>query len=257
MSQDTEKRLVYSYLGHRRVLGILGLALPVVLMVWGFAQAGWSLKLRDSISGYYHGYGEYFANGSTAGAFGATGIVFVGILFVIAFFLFSYKGYKRRDDIAGYLACVFALGVAFFPTNIPGHASTWQGTVHLASAVGLFLMLSFFSLVLFTKTKKHEASWWRRILDAFRYGSPKRGDARTPQKRWRNRVYVACGLIMLVFMILIGLYYWLGKDTVIADIKPVFWLESLMLWAFGVSWMVKGDWLWLSNDHKRRPRRSK
>jgi hypothetical protein len=34
------------------------------------------------------------------------------------------------------------------------------------------------------------------------------------------------------------------KDTAIAAIKPVFWLESLALWAFGISWFVKGETLW-------------
>jgi hypothetical protein len=26
--------------------------------------------------------------------------------------------------------------------------------------------------------------------------------------------------------------------------KPVFWLEAFALWAFGVSWFVKGETLW-------------
>ncbi len=50
-------------------------------------------------------------------------------------------------------------------------------TVHFVSATALFLLLSYFSLHLFTKTKK----------DA----SP------SPEKEIRNRVYVACGVIIL------------------------------------------------------------
>ena len=41
--------------------------------------------------------------------------VFVGVLFVIAWFLFSYRGYERKDDVAGDVACLCALGVALFP----------------------------------------------------------------------------------------------------------------------------------------------
>ena len=32
-------------------------------------------------------------------------------------------------------------------------------------------------------------------------------------------------------------------DTSLSDIEPVFWLESLALWAFGISWLVKGGLL--------------
>ena len=30
--------------------------------------------------------------------------------------------------------------------------------------------------------------------------------------------------------------------------KPVFWLESLALWAFGLAWFVKGEGLRRLND---------
>jgi len=225
-NESTEERLLISHLRFRRILGVLGVGLPFVLMFWGFALAD---GLQNSISDYYAL---------------RTRDAFVGTLVVIGLFLCAYRGYERRDDVAGYVACAFALGVAFFPNKPEG----WQSTVHFSSAGGLFLVLSFFSLILFTKTKKDGASWWRRILSAFRFGRAKSGDAQTPQKRWRNRVYVACGLAMLVCMILNGLYFWLWEDTAVANIKPVFWLESLMIWAFGISWFVKGDWLWLLKD---------
>jgi len=222
-------RLIVSHLRLRRALGVLGIALPLVLMLWGFALSGWSMELQDSISDYYSL---------------RTRDAFVGTVFVIGLFLFAYRGYERRDDVAGYLACVFALGVAFFPSKPQG----WESIVHFSSAAGLFLVLSFFSLILFTKTKTCEPPWWRRILSAFRFGPAKSGDSRTPQKRWRDRVYVACGLVMLACMALTGLYIWLLEDTAVSNIKPVFWLESLMIWAFGISWFVKGDWLRLLKD---------
>ena len=201
-NDDTKRRLLVSHLRLRRILGFLGIALPIVLAVWGFALAGWSLELHDSISDYY--------------SF-RTRDAFVGILFVIAWFLFTYRGYERKDDIAGYLACVFALGVAFFPNS----GNSWEKIVHFSSAGGLFLVLSFFSLFLFTKS----------------------AGTRTPQKRKRNRVYITCGLVMLICLALTGIYYMFLKDTAISDIKPVFWLESLMIWAFGISWFVKGETL--------------
>lgn len=222
--KGTEELLLVSHLRLRRIMGILGVALPIVLMVWGFALSGWSFELQDSISDYYSL---------------RTRDAFVGILFVIAWFLCTYKGYETVDEIAGYLACLFALGVAFFPNSGAG----WERIVHFSSAAGLFLVLSFFSLFLFTKS--HESpKGLRGTLSSFRFGVIKSSDPQKSQKKIRNRVYVACGLVMLACLVSTGLYYSLWKNTAVSAIKPVFWLESFMIWAFGISWFVKGETLW-------------
>ena len=198
---SSNNRVFVSFVTLRRVVGVLGMALPVVVALWGFYFLG-GIEIQSSISGYY-------------GL--RTRDDFVGILCVIAWFFFAYRGYERKDDIAGDLACLFALGVAFFPND----GQAWERVVHFASAAALFLVLSYFSLVLFTKS----------------------GPTRTPQKKIRNRIYRVCGVIMLVCIISIGLYSWLLDDTVVSRVNPVFWLESLMLWAFGISWFVKGETL--------------
>ena len=59
----------------------------------------------------------------------------------------------------------------------------------------------------------------------------KSGDSQTPQK-------------LLACLALIGLSYVLLDDSMIEAVKPVFWLETLMRWAFGTSWFVKGETLW-------------
>lgn len=196
-------QLVISYLILRRAVGVLGVLFPLIL-AFGAWALGSSTGIEDSISDYY----DTIMRG-----------VFVGVLFAIGIFLFSYTGYERSDNIAGDLACVFALGVALFPVSSSTGAVR---AVHFSSAMALFLTLSFFSLYLFTKTG----------------GNP------TPQKKYRNRVYVVSGVIMLVCIALIAVYFAFLEDTGIADIKPVFWLESLALWAFGVAWFVKGETLW-------------
>ncbi len=200
-ANGAEERVLVSYLTLRRVVGALGVALPVVLALWGFALCE-CVEIQPSISDYY-------------GL--RTRDVFVGILFAIAWFLFTYRGYERKDDVAGNLACLFALGVALFPNR----GTDWERAVHFGSALALFLVLSYFSLFLFTKSG----------------GSP------TPEKRIRNRIYTVCGVSMLVCIALIGLYYWRLQDTAVAVLKPVFWLESLALWTFGISWFVKGETL--------------
>ena len=208
-----DKPLIFSYLTLRWPVGILGVLLPVILVI-GVAVLGSRTVIQDSISAYY----ETVMRG-----------VFVGVLFTIGVFLFSYRGYEPSDDkkgyepsdnVAGNLACLFALGVALFPAS----GNNFVRTLHFVSAVALFLMLSYFSLYLFTKTKA--------------------GGTPTPEKKTRNKIYVACGVIILACIALIAIYNALLGDTSLADIKPVFWLESLALWVFGVSWFIKGETLW-------------
>ncbi len=200
-----EHRVLVSYLTLRRVVGLLGVLLPIVLAVGEKMIFGGS-SLRPSLSAYYDS---------------PMRDVFVGSLFVIGLFLFSYRGYERKDDVAGDLACVFALGVALSPISSASYAIRMT---HSLSAAALFITLAFFSLFLFTKSKP--------------------GRPLTPEKRFRNRIYVTCGLMMLGAVAAIGLYYALGSPPSITRLNPVFWLEALALAAFGFSWFVKGKTLW-------------
>jgi hypothetical protein len=61
------------------------------------------------------------------------------------------------------------------------------------------------------------------------------------RKKIRNKVYVACGLAMLVSMLVTVLYNLFWQDTGMSVIKPVLTLEWLMIWAFAIAWMVKGQ----------------
>ena len=201
MTNDSNS-IVVSYLTLRRVVGFLGVMLPIVLALWGFCLTS-PPALRDSISAYYDL---------------RTRDVLVGVLFTLAWFFFTYHGHDNRDNIAGYFAWVFALGVALFPAS----GSPREKIVHFVSATGLFIVLSIFSLVLFTKS----------------------APTPTPQKVIRNRIYRTCGYIMLACIVLIGLYHAFWQHTALRDWKPVFWLEALALWTFGVSWFVKGETLW-------------
>lgn len=202
-------RLIFPYLKLRALIGMLGMALPFVTAIGGmvFYQTG----LQSSISAYYY-----------------TGMrdVLVGTLWAIGFFLFSYEGYERADSIAGKLACVFAIGVALFPTapEGAGPAAEFIGLIHLVFAGLLFLDLAYFCLFLFTKTNPHIPP--------------------TPRKLMRNKVYRFTGISMLVCFALIPLYvYFLPPAFVelITPLRPVFWLEAFAIFAFGTSWFTKGE----------------
>jgi hypothetical protein len=234
----TYERLWKSHLVLRGLLGILGLALPVVLLIWGHALAGPFDPPLDSISDYYHypGMGHFF----------------VGTLMAIGSFLAAYQGYDRIDNLAGWLAGVFAFGVAFCP-NLPH--GTVHSVLHFVFAGGLFLVLSFFSIFLFTKKKpKEDLTWPRRIAGILSSTFRKK----TPKRDQRNVVYVVCGVVMLglmAFYALLRLALTFREESALLinldESTILFWIEALMLWAFGVSWIVKGQWLWLLNDTKK------
>jgi hypothetical protein len=198
--------LVLSYLSLRRAVGIIGLALPFVLALGKILLQGWGLQ--SSISGYYY-----------------TDLrdVFVGSLCAIGVFLMSVRGYDWRDEAAGRLAFVFAIGVALLPTTPDGGARRAQiiGSFHLAFAGLLFLTLAYFCLKLFTLTDPE--------------GTP------TRRKLQRNTVYRVCGYLILASIFLIAVAAFPPvKDHVVA-FKPRFWLESVAVVAFGVAWLAKGE----------------
>jgi hypothetical protein len=214
----------------RRIVGGLGMALPVILLVWGLFISGW--PPLGSLSDYYSL---------------RTRDAFVGVLFVIGWVLFAYKGYEKMDNVAGNLACAFAMGVALFPNS----GNNWERTVHFSSAGCLFIVLAFFSIFLFTKSKDSPKGFWPTIKYVLHIGdSENRGESITPEKKRRNKLYVACGLLMLAFLVMVGLYMQFGQDTSLANIRPVLILEWLMIWTFGVSWLVKGEAMF--SDRKRK-----
>lgn len=197
--------LVLSYLSLRKAVGIIGLALPFVLALGRILLQG--CGLQSSISSYYYT---------------DVGDVFVGALCAIGVFLGSYR-YGPKDEIAGRLACVFAIGVALLPTTPEGVATCREqiiGTFHLAFAALLFLTLAYFCLKLFTLTNQPKP---------------------TPRKLQRNTVYRVCGYAILASILLIAVAAIPAVCRRICWLKPRFWLESVAVVAFGVAWLVKGE----------------
>jgi len=211
-TSNTQLPLVLSYLGLRKCIGIIGMALPFVLLFGkvileslGMMKLE-SLGMLDSISAYYYSVMRD---------------VFVGSLCAVGVFLFSYR-YGRPDDIVGKLACFFAIGVALFPAT-PDKGATEQqmtiGTVHLLCAGCFLLTLAIFALWLFRK------------------GVPDPTD----EKRRRNRVYLSCGIAILVCLVVIVLVIFLPGTSWLQPFHLLFWLESLATLAFGIAWFVKGE----------------
>jgi hypothetical protein len=192
-----------SYLGLRRAVGVVAVALPFVLLAGKLLIDGPGLP--GSISAYYY---TSMRN------------VLVGLLFMQGTFLLSYR-YDRRDTIAAAVAGVAVIGVALFPTQ-PMHPTPTDvviGIVHIVCAAVFFLTTAWISLFLFTLTD----------------GSP------TRRKLQRNVVYRVAGIVILVCLVLQVAADNLLPRAVVDAVHPVFWLEALAVIAFGVSWLVKGE----------------
>ena len=193
----------YSYLALRKAVGLIGISLPFALML-GTLLIFEETVVQRSISHYYHtGIGD----------------VFVGALCAVALFLFFYSGYDWRDDWAGNVAGLSAIGVAWVPTTEVGPSDV-TGKIHLACAALFLITLTVFSLYLF------------RL----------KGPNPTQRKLARNWIYTICGLIMAGCLIAIAIYLNLVHDDGVRS-SFVFWAETVTLVVFGVSWLTKGGTL--------------
>jgi hypothetical protein len=214
---NPDQGLVISYLTLRKAVGVLGMALPFVLMV-GFFILKKDCPFPPSISHFYYtNMGNYF----------------VGTLCAVSLFLFSYNGYDKGDMITSKLAGFFALVVAMSPTDfnsfsalgcsrINPHDNTITNSLHYISATLLFSSFAFFSLVLFTKSDK--------------------GENVTQQKKTRNGVYKTCGWIIIfciVSMAAISFIPFLTEK--LGNDKTTYIFETIALLAFGFSWLIKGE----------------
>jgi len=199
-----------------RLVGCFALFLPLALWLGNLLPGG-CRSVQDSISAYYY---TNMRN------------VFVGVLCAVSLFLFAYNGYEKIDAILSKCASVFALGIAFCPTTYdsavpmcfvgPVNTNRIIGALHYVSAGAFFGIISSMSLFLFTRTHKG-----RSLKSA------------TPGKKRRNAVYRVCGIVMIVSLLLIVLYTkWLVKYFQVPSLT--FYLESIVLVAFGISWTVKG-----------------
>lgn len=199
-----------SQLAHRRVIGFLGLFLPALLYVIAGLRPTSLTPWRhlDSLSAYYY-------SGAVA--------VLVGVLFALGLFLATYRGYTGdiADRVVGLIGGIAAIFVGLFPTDPPRGVSApvwWTpptGTVHYAAAITLFVSFILFSLWLFRRSN---------IPD------PRE---RPLEKRIRNGVFLACGAVMVVSVTWAA--FALHGDA------PIFWPESFAVWAFAISWLVKGE----------------
>lgn len=195
---------------HRRLIGVLGILLPVLL----YMVAG--LRPVEGVPPWapLSSVSEYYYTGAVA--------IFVGVLFALSLFLFSYRGYEGvlADRLVGTVGGAAALGVALFPASAPddlSEPSWWSGGIevfHYVSAVALFV-----AFILF-------ATW------LFRKSSVAKSD-RPLEKRRRDAASLACGIVMIVCVL------WAAAASMAH--APILLPEAIAIVAFAISWLIKGE----------------
>ena len=120
-----------TYASVRYGTAAIAFAFPLVLVFGGWFKG---IQLQPSMSAYY-----WVASGAE---YPPMRIWFVGILFVVAAFLYLYKGFTPLENYALNVAGVCALGVALVPMpwNCP-QCSNVNPVLSKKSSVGILLCL--------------------------------------------------------------------------------------------------------------------
>jgi hypothetical protein len=242
-SKPGDENRVISYHKIRLAVGFIGMLLPFMLWLLNtiLNESGimhntfWisfsktyqpAANLKDSISHFYY---------TTVGE------LFTGALCAVSLFLFCYRGYGKPkagkyhfvpgDNFMCNFAAAMALLVVIFPTSSEPISDNFRafvsskntGYIHYIAAVLFFFTLAVISFVNFRRTKETE-----------KFG-----------KMQSHPIYKNCALVMLSAMAILLLFFVLDKMKVnvswIDEYNLTFWLETIMLVAFGISWVVKGE----------------
>jgi hypothetical protein len=215
MLKDKNESFIISHLTLRKLIGILGMLLPFACLLGGSLFQ--NTKVLDSISAYYHSNMRD---------------VLVGLLVGFSLFLMTYKGYEKRDTLMAIVSGIAGLGIAIFPCASyiePDSAvGLFQltppiaGYIHFGSSALFFILLGINSYFLFTLGDKKK--WSKR-------------------KSIRNGIYRACGLAIFASLLTLAILNITLGDG-LAEMVWTFVFETIMLLAFGISWLVKGETLY-------------
>lgn len=218
-----KKAILNSYLRIRKLIGTLGILLPI--MVYVFHK-----DLLASISHYYYTESAVF---------------FIAILSAFGFFLISYRGYDKdpsremlSDNIITNISGFAVLIVVLIPTscsesasdvitkticeteNYPmfGHNQSLWNIIHLVSAAIFLFTMGWMSVFRFTRTSNEE------------------------DKKYENAIYKCCGYAVWICIAVLLVQFIAEKFGANLRVTKydVFIVETISVGAFGLSWLIKG-----------------
>jgi hypothetical protein len=207
-----EHHYIVSYLTLRKLIGWLGLLMPLAVRGGGLLFEG--IRTTDSLSAYYYT---------------SMRDVFVSTTVLSGALLACYRTPHLRDNVVATIAGIAAMGLALFPMD-PTYAAELLARYpdlgkenhysnhgilgyHLMFAI-TFAALSFYMVY-------------------FRFG------ATTPphsaQRGRRKRAYKICGAVMLLSYAAIAVLALTTRGA------SFFWPETCAVGAFAIAWLVNGE----------------
>jgi hypothetical protein len=242
---QANNQLVVNYMYLRKTVGWIGTLLPIALIAGN--AIFFTTVLPDSMSSYYY---TSMRN------------VFVGALCALGVFLIAYVGYDEADRWITNVAGAGAIGVAFFATKptVCGVAARTctppavrslsleqqiVGDMHLVFAAIAFLALGamalrFAKLPPSAEPRPRGLLYWLR--DSLGFPLPGQPDTRGRDEKRDDVTYRVCGAVIVLCVVLAVLANLLPQSLK-NDVPVLFILEALAVFAFGVSWFVKGQTL--------------
>lgn len=248
-----DKDLVLSAIGLRKLIGCLGIALPVLCFVCSLLAVA---RIGDSISAYYF-----------------TGIhgLFTGILCGLGVCLYSYRGFSDIECNLATFGGICAFGVATCPTTAPqgwqAAPDAWVPSVvnlfagpnsgilaifHGIFAGLLFVVFMVFAAVFFTRSHASDENdpltikgILRALLETVLLLKPNSRDRQElgEKKERRNKIYRLCGrLIGLSIAMVIAKA--LGEFLLHRELPFRQWTflwETVAIWSFAFSWLTKAE----------------
>ena len=202
--KEALRRHIYgTYLSLRYGMAAIAFAFPLLLYVAGKLNG---LPLQGSMSAYY-----WASNGGDP----PVRVWFVGGLFAIGSFLYLYKGFTDRENIALNLAALFAIGVAYFPMSWNCGSDCPNGNLHGTCAFALFACLAYVALF--------------RSRDTL----PALQDPAL-ERRYRNLYSITSALMLFSPVAAIVLHALFQKYNALT-----FFLELCGIYAFALFWLIK------------------
>jgi len=225
--KEKENKLVVSYKTLRNLIGYCGMILPIVLILTT-KTAPSDKNIESSFSDYYYT---------------SSGDILVSFLCTLGAFLLIYKGYNMKENILSTIAGICGIFAAFSPTatedlrhSLSVHTPLTDvpeifGFERHTIVAGLFfIILGFISLCCFPQNDVNKQI--------------------TTRKKKRNNIFKICGWTMLMCVLIMAIYFLSDRiSTIFGKIPFIFIMETIATWAFGISWLTKGETIYPDGEH--------
>ena len=163
---------------------------------------------------------------------------------------FRVLGRKREEDLVSTLGGLGTIAAAFSPTAQVLTEKNLASTIHGIGGALLFSTVAYFCLVAFVRSVNSKLGIADGIVPFLSRMNSLR--AANPRKIFRGDVYVVCGVIIAVTLVVLVILQNFAAGFANAN-NLTFWAEFVSMLLFGIAWTVACQRLPGLNDPDERP----